>query len=224
MRTQIIYENQDILVVKKPAGIAVESAIPSSPDVVSELKNYLLAKTGKRNPYLGLIHRIDQPVEGLLLFAKNKEKADLFSKKVSEGTLHKEYQAVIFGKLPKKEGTLTDYLVKENQMARILENPQGKNAKKAVLHYEVTGEYGEEATFVRVTIETGRFHQIRAQFSHAGYPLLGDRKYGTEKSIAYSKQKGIKNVALCADKITVPMKKGERIFSMEPENPAFQLH
>ena len=240
MKTQIIFEDKDTLVVRKPAGIAVESARPGQQDVVSELKNYLVAKTGERNPYLGVIHRIDQPVEGLLIFAKNRMAADYFSGKLQKGDLDKEYQAVVWGVMPQKEGTLINYLVKENAMARITDSPKERNAGKAILHYRVLKECeverdvdsvssdgtGDQKTFVsllQIVIETGRFHQIRAQLAFAGHPILGDLKYGTEETIEFSHSHGIKHVALCAAKLVVPFQSGEKAYTVEPQNTAFRI-
>ena len=113
MRTEILYEDEDVLVIHKPAGLPTQTAKVGQPDAVSELKNYLAKKSGsKGQPYLGIIHRLDQPVEGLLVFAKNKNAAAALTsqlQKKSEG-LNKQYQAIVCGKLPAEEGTLVDYL------------------------------------------------------------------------------------------------------------------
>lgn len=208
MRTEVLYEDEDVLVIRKPAGLPTQTARVGEPDVVSELKNYLAKKSGAKGlPYLGVIHRLDQPVEGLLVFAKNKASAAALTsqlQKKSEG-LNKQYQAIVCGKLPAKEGTLVDYLYEgAGKRAEIVSEAEAgeKNAKRAELNYRVLQELSEELTLVDIELMTGRFHQIRAQMSHAGVPLLGDRKYGTAQSARCVSAFGMQNVALCADRLS----------------------
>jgi hypothetical protein len=176
--------------------------------MVSELKNYL-AKEGKGQvPYLAVIHRLDQPVEGLLVFAKEKKIAAALTKQLTEGALNKQYYAVVCGKPEQTSGELVDYLYKDVEKegkSHIVTGQQEQypDAKRAVLQYQILKELSiEKQIFMMdIHIDTGRFHQIRAQMSHAGLPLLGDSKYGTETSLALSADLGIRNVALCAYKI-----------------------
>lgn len=119
MRTEILYEDKIIMVIRKPAGLAVQSAGIGQPDVVSELKSHLakLPDTGrlgpgKGEPYLGIVHRLDQPVEGVLVFAKEKKSAAVLTKQLSAGTLNKQYYAVLCGYPAVAEGELVDYLRK----------------------------------------------------------------------------------------------------------------
>ena len=156
MAVKIIYEDKDILVCEKPAGLAVQSARISEPDMVSELKNYLTGKqptgapgksteisafggtrqpasattsVGVRKPqsvYLGVVHRLDQPVSGLLVFAKNKKAAGALSTQTAQHQMNKIYYAVVYTKedLTGKRGTLTDWLVKEASIARVCDASQ----------------------------------------------------------------------------------------------------
>lgn len=209
MRTKIIYEDDHILVVHKPAGLATQTSKVGQQDVVSELKNYLVksgkgkceqaGKVGKSvgEPYLGVIHRLDQPVEGLLVFAKTKAAAAKLTGQLSAGILNKQYYAVVCGKPVPDAGELVDYLVKDGNVGRIAHAGE-KDAKEAVLQYRVLEAKGEECALVDVRIETGRFHQIRLQMAHAGYPILGDLKYGTPKSIETGLKYGVGHVALYA--------------------------
>ena len=205
MQTKIIYEDTHILVAHKPAGLATQSAKVGQPDMVSELKNYLASQQKKEKksgtPYLGIIHRLDQPVEGLLVFAKTKEAAGKLTAQLAGGTLNKQYYAIVCGKPDKEKGELVDYLRKEGNLAQV-SNANDKEAKKAVLQYQtISGtptEEGEKITLLDIHIDTGRFHQIRAQLSHAGWPILGDSKYGNEQSANISKKLNMRNVALYA--------------------------
>ena len=232
MRTKIIYEDVYIIIAHKPAGLATQTAHVGQQDVVSELKNHL-AKTGSADaqggrsvavsgqaPYLGIVHRLDQPVEGLLVFAKTKETAAKLTKQLSGGTLNKQYYAVICGKLPEKSGELVDYLVKEGNVGRI-GKPEEKEAKQAILQYKYVKDLNDECSLVDIHIETGRFHQIRLQMAHAGCPILGDLKYGTQHSIELSWKHQVKNVALYAYRIDLhyPVTGKKLSFSIRPEFP-----
>ena len=141
MRTEILYEDNSILVIRKPAGLAVQSARIGQADVVSELKSYLAkqAGVGQGEPYLAVIHRLDQPVEGVLVFAKEKKSAAVLTKQLSAGTLNKQYYAVLCGYPDASEGELVDYLRKEGSVA-VAVTGREKNfpdAKIAKLHYSI---------------------------------------------------------------------------------------
>lgn len=253
MQTQIVYEDEAVLVIRKPAGLATESAGIGQKDVVSELKNYVAKKNPGKMPYLGIVHRLDQPVEGLLVFAKTKKAAEDLTTQLGKGTLKKEYLAVVCGKVPENTGRLVDYLAKEKGMAVVKNaadaqikdaaDAQIKNAadaqtkdaadvqvkdaadpqaKKAVLTYTKKAETGR-LTLLAVQIETGRFHQIRAQLSHAGFPILGDEKYGSEESKELSREKKIRFTALCAASLSFrhPVTGKTMAFTQTPHNPAF---
>ncbi len=205
MQTKIIYEDEHVLVCHKPAGLATQSGRVGQPDVESELKKYLnrpgeaKRESKAQPPYLGVVHRLDQPVEGLLVFAKTKKAAAHLTKQLSEGSLNKQYYAMVCGQPVKEDGELVDYLVKDGNVARVVTG-QTEGAKKAVLRYKVVEgtQVPTNVAILDIHIETGRFHQIRVQMSHAGMPLLGDSKYGTQESATLSRQLGIRNVALCA--------------------------
>lgn len=245
MQTQIVYEDEAVLVIRKPAGLATESAGIGQKDVVSELKNYVAKKNPGKMPYLGVVHRLDQPVEGLLVFAKTKKAAENLTAQLGKGTLKKEYLAVVCGKVPENTGRLVDYLAKEKGMAVVkdaadaqsekdadaqakkdadvqAEKAADAQAKKAVLTYMKKAET-EKFTLLAVQIETGRFHQIRAQLSHAGFPILGDEKYGSEESKELSREKKIRFTALCAASLSFrhPVTGKVMAFTQAPQNPAF---
>lgn len=228
MRTTIIYEDDHIIIAHKPAGLATQTAKVGQQDMVSELKNYLASKQKGKAPYLGVIHRLDQPVEGLLVFAKEKQAAASLTKQLGNGTLHKQYYAMLCGKPSQESGELVDYLYKNNEgKAQIVTGRQEQypDAKKAVLQYRILKEMStdKQIYMADIHIDTGRFHQIRAQMAHAGMPLLGDSKYGSEASILLSREQGIRNVALCAYRLELmhPVTGAKLSFSAEPEGKAF---
>lgn len=224
MNSRILYEDDRILVCYKPAGFAVQSGQIGRMDMESELKNYLAEKQ-KALPFLGVIHRLDQPVEGLLVFAKDAQTAAELNRQLTKGEIRKKYYAAVCGKLPDKETLLVDYLIKDNRtgMAKIT-GKETAGAKKAVLRF-TRSDYSEEAdsSLAEIEIDTGRFHQIRVQMAHAGFPLLGDQKYGTQEAKKQSEAMGIKNVALCAYKLEFghPADGKRRCFQIMPQNTAF---
>lgn len=244
MQKNIIYEDDHIIAAYKPAGIATQTARLGQQDMVSELKNYLAQKPenkGKGEPYLGLIHRLDQPVAGILVFAKNKKAAAELSRQVTNGKMQKYYYAVVLGSPREKEGRLENYLYKDGKTNRsLIVKEDFPGARKAVLEYHVlttlavfeengvekkrsvyTGS--GEVSLIEIRLITGRHHQIRAQFSYAGYPLLGDGKYGNEKSKLLSQQAGCKNTALCAYKLAFihPLSQKKMVFERQPEDKIF---
>ncbi len=224
MQTKILYEDKDLFVIHKPAGIAVQSARIGQMDCENELKNYL-AKKGE-TPFIALVHRLDQPVEGVLVVAKNKKSAAELNKQLTDGSLNKTYLAVAYmGDVQAEsilnEGTFKDYILKDGQVARIVPK-ETKDAKIAKLHYYIIKKK-DDLVLVKVEIETGRFHQIRCQMARHNMPLLGDAKYGTEISINISRNAFVRNVALCANEITFehPITQKEMHFAVEPTNSAF---
>ena len=228
MQSQILYEDKDIIVVHKPSGIAVQSARIGQADVVSELKNYLAKTEGKgKPPYLGIIHRLDQPVEGVLVFAKNPKSAAELSRQLQGDVFCKEYLAVVCGKPEDGRHELVDYLDKKDNRAVICEK-NAPDAKKAVLQYERVAARETECgvlALLEIYLRTGRFHQIRARLSHAGYPILGDSKYENEKSAGMSEGLGVRTTALCARRLQFlhPVTKKKMEYTVSPKNRAFAL-
>lgn len=193
----ILYEDAHIIVCRKPAGIPTQTARVSEQDMVSLLKNHLGAAGHRQEhaasgsiehpsaPYLAVIHRLDQPVEGLLVFAKTPAAAKDLNRQLNTSGFGKYYRAVVCGIPNPPEGTLEDYLVKDGRTntSRVC----GKNtpgAKHAKLHYrveEICRDTEPVTSLVHIRLDTGRHHQIRVQMAHLGCPLAGDRKYGAQE-------------------------------------------
>ena len=226
----ILFEDKEIIVCRKPAGIAVQNARIGAMDLESSLKNYLAMQDGggRRIPYLAVIHRLDQPVEGVLVFAKEKKSAAVLTKQLSAGTLNKQYYAVLCGYPDASEGELVDYLRKEGSVA-VAVTGREKNfpdAKIAKLHYSILEKINQPMplALADVCIGTGRFHQIRVQFAHAGWPLLGDTKYGNTTVAGTAGSPAYRGVALCAYSLdfTHPGNGKKMSFRVKPQNPAFE--
>ena len=179
----IIYEDEQILVCRKHSGMAVQSARVGQMDLESELRNY------RNGNYIGIVQRLDQPVEGVLVFAKTPKAAAELNRQITSKTVTKEYLAVTAQLPEEKQGHLEDYLKKDGKTnTSAVVTPETDGAKKAFLDYEVLNEVSDERTLtgkrilVRIQLGTGRHHQIRVQMAHAGMSLLGDRKYNPEDS------------------------------------------
>ena len=174
----ILYEDSDLLVVEKPAGIPVESRKIGVPDMNSLLKNYLASQSLNHPPYLGMIHRLDQPVQGVMAFAKTPRAAKTLSLDLANGSMTKHYLAVVTG-IPPEEGELTDFLRKDGRTNTSAIVPKGTpGAKLARLTYRrISVLPSESLSLVQIHLLTGRHHQIRVQMAGAGFPLYGDRKY-----------------------------------------------
>lgn len=180
MNPAILYEDKDIIVCIKPAGTPTQSSSIGTPDMVSILKNHIYKSSPqKQPPYLAVIHRLDQPVEGLLVFAKNPASAKNLNKQLTEYGFGKHYRAILTGTPPSPEGDLIDFLIKDGKrnLSRVC-TPNTPGAKKAALHYKVL-ESKPPYSLVDVTLKTGRHHQIRVQMAHLGCPIAGDLKYGS---------------------------------------------
>lgn len=232
MQKNIVFEDAHIIVAYKPAGIATQTARIGQQDMVSELKNYLAHKPenkGKGAPYLGLVHRLDQPVAGILAFAKTRQAAASLSKQITDGTFHKYYNAIVYGRPEKEQAVLENFLYKDSKTnMSLVVKKDFPEAKEAKLHYQwkktlMVLEEQQEASLVEIELFTGRHHQIRVQMAHAGMPLLGDSKYGTEESGEFSRNIGCRNVALCAYRLSFrhPKTGKELNFTKKPEEEIF---
>ena len=220
MDKMIEYEDDVLLVVHKPAGIATETAKIGQADVVSELRNYR-KKKGEES-YIGVVHRLDQPVEGLLVFAKDARTAGKLSTALQNGNLTKKYVALVAGIPPGQEGELSDYLLKDGRTNLSKAVPRGTaGAKEARLHWKLLKSSGDDwedsCSLIEIELFTGRHHQIRVQMAHAGFPLLGDTKYGTAQTKELSKQLSVHNVALLANELRLihPVTNKKMVFSLD---------
>lgn len=227
MKTKILYEDTNIFVCRKPAGVAVQAASDFQQDMVSELKNEISRRTGERNPYLGIVHRLDQPVEGLLVFAGSKQAAARLSAQLADGTMQKRYVAVLAGVPEEKQGIRVDYLKKDSRSGRsLIVSGEDKLGKRAELSYRIMEEQPPYA-LAEIEIRTGRYHQIRAQMAHMGYPLVGDYKYGGQEIGKGDDMIKVRNagLALCACYLAFqnPETGKRQQFTVRPENPVFEI-
>lgn len=179
----ILYEDNHLLVVEKPPGIPSQEDDTKAKDMLTLLKEDIKQRFNKPgNVYLGLVHRLDQPVGGAMLFAKTSKAASRMSEAVRSRQFSKTYMCIVIGHVMQDEQVLTHYISKDarHNKVTVYNQPAGE-AKKAVLTYKKIASHNQ-LTLIAVQLETGRPHQIRAQMAHIGHPLLGDTKYGSIRS------------------------------------------
>jgi len=178
----VLYEDNHIIVVEKPVNIPSQGDKTGDLDMLTIVKKYIKEKYNKPGEaYIGLVHRLDRPTGGVMVFARTSKAASRLSEAVRNKELNKSYLAIVDGKMEKEKDTFKDYLYKnEKTNTSRIAKPNEKNAKEAILDYEVV-LYNEEINMsvVKVNLHTGRHHQIRVQFASRGHSLNGDQKYGT---------------------------------------------
>ncbi len=173
---EVLYEDNHVLGVKKPANIPVQADNTNDLDLLTSGKKYLKEKYNKPgNVYLGLVHRLDRPVGGAMIFAKTSKAASRLSESIRTKQVDKVYYAVLDGVPKKDNGTLIDYLYK-NTKTNMVSVTDEAHGKKSILHYNVL-EVKNGKTLVEIHLETGRPHQIRVQFASRNMPLVGDQRY-----------------------------------------------
>lgn len=210
---EIVHENNDFIVVNKTAGLITEKSPFESLTVENQVHDYLSNK--KNKPYVGVIHRLDRVTSGVLVFAKKKSVLVAFNEFFSSRKVQKTYLAVVSNKPPKNKQNLQHFLVKNLLEKRADIVPTKiKNAQDATLSYQIIGQ-NKYGYLLEVKPRTGRFHQIRAQLSHIGCPIIGDEKYGSDQKYVDL------SVCLHAWKLTYPdlnTKENKTVEATMPKN------
>ena len=178
-----LYEDNHIIIVSKRSGEIVQGDKTGDEPLSETVKQYIKEKYHKPgNVFLGVVHRLDRPVWGLVVFAKTSKALTRLNKMFKEGQVHKTYWAIIKNAPPAEEGVLTDWLVRNERQNKSYAHPQEvPNAKKAVLKYRVIA-HSDRYHLIEVNLLTGRHHQIRCQLANMGCPIKGDLKYGAPRS------------------------------------------
>jgi 23S rRNA pseudouridine1911/1915/1917 synthase len=180
MQIKVLYEDNHLIAVYKPAGILVQGDKSGDISMIEEVKMHIKQKYEKPgNVFLGLVHRLDRNVDGIVLFAKTSKGASRISEQFRNHTVRKEYHAWVHGIVKDKSATLVNFLKHdENQNYSEVFDKEVVGADRAELSYELV-KTDEDFSLLKIILKTGRHHQIRAQLSHIGHPIVGDSKYGS---------------------------------------------
>lgn len=180
---KVLYEDNHIIIVYKESGEIVQGDKTGDTPLSDTVKEWLRAKYDKPgNVYLGVVHRLDRPVAGIVVFGKTSKATSRLSCMFRDGEVHKTYWAIVGNRPAKDSGTLTNWIVRNERINKsFVYDKEVKNSKKAILEYRVIG-VGERYTLLEVKLLTGRHHQIRCQLAHIGCPIRGDLKYGAPRS------------------------------------------
>ena len=206
---KIIYSDRELLVCAKPAGVPCETAN----EKIKSLSALLSEQLGA--PYVGMVHRLDQVTEGLMVYSLSEKATGKLSEFMASGESHKEYLAVVHGIPEKPEGELRDLLFRDPKKNKsFVVDRERKGVKKASLEYTLIGSAETDKgtlSLVRIKLHTGRTHQIRVQFSSRGMPLFGDGKYGARDNAP--------RVALLSARLSFPHPKSGKIMEFSAEKP-----
>lgn len=203
----IIYEDKDVLVIDKPAGLLVHKATGNEDTSLADLlveRFPELVGVGEKPERPGIIHRLDKDVSGVMVVARNQTAYEFLKLQFQERRMKKEYIALVHGNLSKDIDTITLRIARSRDKARMVARPESQEGRDAITHYEVIDRW-RNYDLVKVTIETGRTHQIRVHFHALGHPLVGDTLY----KIRGIKPKDLGRVFLHAAKLTLTLPSGE---------------
>mgnify|MGYP001176628508 FL=1 len=209
-KLRVLYEDNHVIVVVKEKNVLSQADNTHDIDMLTIIKKYLKEKYNKPgNVYLGLVHRLDRPVSGIMVFAKTSKAASRQSDQVRKKEIKKTYMAVVKGIIKKNEDTFVDYLLKLDNGNTIVTTKE--KGKESVLTYKVLKRnYEKNETLVSIDLKTGRHHQIRVQFASRGYPLCGDQRYGKSDKT---------QIALCAYKLEFIHPTTKQLMKFEIEKP-----
>lgn len=179
----VLFEDNHCLAISKPSGVASAHFQGHEATLDQLVKSYLKAKHQKPgNVFLGVVHRLDKPVSGVLLFARTSKAAARLSEQFREGTIEKVYWAIVEGEVQSSAGSLEDWLRKDAESRHVeVVEPRTPGARQALLHYQRRGQHGG-LTWLEVRPQTGRTHQLRVQLAHHGHPIYGDARYGSVRT------------------------------------------
>ena len=180
---EVVYEDNHIIIVNKKSGEIVQGDKTGDRPLSDIVKDYIKEKYAKPGAvFLGVVHRLDRPVSGLVMFARTSKALSRLNKMFAEGEVHKTYWAITKNAPRNSEGTLTHWLVRNEKQNKSYAYDQEKpNAKKAILRYRVLS-HSDNYSLIEVNLMTGRHHQIRCQLAAMGCPIKGDLKYGAPRS------------------------------------------
>ena len=185
-RWPIFFEDNHLLVLYKPAGLMMQRDFKNKANLLDMARQWIKVRYGKPgNVFIGMVHRLDGPVAGLVVLARTSKAASRLSAQFRAKTVTKQYLAVVEGRPPEQEQRVANYLVRQGRLSRIVPD-MSRNSQEAVLTYRLA-ERLEKKALLQITLESGRRHQIRAQLAHLGCPIAGDINYGAVQAMPYGR-------------------------------------
>ncbi len=192
----VLYLDNHLLALYKPAGLLTQGDRTGDPTLIDLAKYWLKQQYNKPGRvFLGMVHRLDRPVAGVVLFCRTSKAAGRISRQFREGQTQKKYIAVVQGKLKPSSGRLVNYIERQGTSGKVVDQPTANSAQAGLSFKRL--DVNDTSSLVEIDLETGRHHQIRLQFSHIGHPVLGDLRYGAAAPLAE------KQIALFAAGLTV---------------------
>ena len=210
MTLNILYEDNHIIAVYKPSGVLAQGDETGEESLLDLVKKYIKEKRKKPgNVFLGLVHRLDRPVSGIIIFAKTSKGASRLSEQFKNHEVEKTYHAVVSGKMDRKKGVIFSHLMKDEDKNKVfVRQSASRDTKESELSYEVV-ESNNKFSLLKVKPLTGRSHQIRAQLSSVGHPIVGDIKYGAKESLPDN------SIMLSATGLTFKKATGDELIKLE---------
>ncbi len=210
-----MFEDPHLIAVCKPAGWLTQGDASGTPALTGAIKDYLKGKEKRKDPFVGMVHRLDRNVEGVVLFAKTSRAASDISDQIRRKQVKKIYRCLVEGIPAAREGRLEHFIRKGKSLKATVFPRRTPDAKRAVLTYRVLSTLKKNA-LLEVALETGRFHQIRAQLSFIGHPIVGDLKYRATTRL------GDYRIALYAQKVTLRHPDSGQELSIESPSPEWE--
>ncbi|MBM3206020.1 MAG: RluA family pseudouridine synthase [Candidatus Staskawiczbacteria bacterium] len=233
MELKVLYEDNHIIAVLKPAGVLSHGDMTGKPSIFDEVKNYLKEKYNKPgNVFLGLVHRLDKPVTGIMVFAKTSKGASRLSEQFRNHAIQKTYNAIVFGELKEKQGELKEKVSKVSFFAEGFAKKSDKEILEAVkkatktrtaeLSYKVVKSNGKYS-LLEILPKTGRFHQIRIQMAELGHPILGDKEHLStgrqDQKKGTDEWQDNNSIALCATGLSFKSATGDKDIHLKIDLP-----
>ena len=211
---QVLYEDNHLIAVYKPAGVLIQAGDRKSGNLMDVVKEYLRQKYNKSgNVFLGLVHRLDRSVCGIVVFAKTSKGASRLSEQFRNRQVKKTYTAILEGSLKPERGNLIHYIKKDEfKLIALISEKELPDYTYSELNYQVVKKT-KKYSLVKINLKTGRFNQIRAQFSHIGHPVVGDKLYGAKSKMIDGA------IALCATEIEFKTATGEEVINIKSDYP-----
>ena len=225
MSIKVLYEDNHIIAVVKPAGVLTQGDRTGDENLMDMVKNYLKEKYKKPgNVFLGLVHRLDKPVAGIVLFGKTSKGASRLSEQFRNHTIQKIYHGIVVGKLDKEKGEIKEKVNKISFFAEGFTNKtdeelleeikKATKTRTAELSWEVV-KSNDKYSLLKIMPKTGRFHQIRIQMANMGHPILGDEKYSDNSIVRQSGWQSKNSIALCATAISFKSATDNKIINLK---------